>query len=202
MRNLDTLRPEELIRDYGALNKDLMDAGVTNYRARRLIKTIEPNDLSRKGAVEIPLFGLPPVVALVPVSEVARRYLAHGVYLRDSRLRGQLRLRATHLGWSDEGTVQVVRPIKRRWRIGSYKAIKTLGLATEAAVRGEPDVDTWSGPATLVELGPPQPLDLRLGFAPKPKGGADAIPGVWHRLLADLLAAANSGGTLLDVPSL
>ena len=63
----------------------------------------------------------------------------------------------------------------------------------------EPDLSEWPGPATLVELGPPITIDLPLGFAPNPTGGAPAIPGVRHVLLADLLAAAHAGGTLANV---
>ena len=148
--------------------------------------------------------GLPGTVAFVPVNDaLGRRYLAHGVYLRDARLRGQIRLRATHLGWSDGGRIEVVRPITRRWRIGSAAAITATTVVNAAAIRSEPDLeDAWPGPATLVELGPAIAIGLPLGFGPNPTGGASALPGVRHVLLADLLTAARTGGTLAGVPTI
>lgn len=61
--------------------------------------------------------GLADTVALVPVNnDLGRRYLRHDVYIRDAELHGQIRLRATHLGWSDNGRIEMVRPIIQRWR--------------------------------------------------------------------------------------
>ena len=151
----------------------------------------------------VPPVGLPPVVALVPVNSTARRYLVLAVYLRDTGLRGQLRLRATHIGWSDNGRIEVVRPITGRWLIGSAGALPNVGLSTGAAVMAQPDVHrNWPGPATLVELGAPQLVGLNLGFAPNPSGGAPAIPGVRHVLLSALQDAARTGSVLRSVPSL
>jgi hypothetical protein len=97
-----------------------------------------------------------------------------------------------------------VRPITRRWRLGSAGALGSTGIAGQAQIAAEPDfAEQWPGPATLVELGAPITVGLPLGFAPNPTGGAPAIPGVRHVLLAEVqAAAARAGATLLDVPTL
>jgi hypothetical protein len=139
-------------------------------------------------------------VALVPVNDLGRRYLRHNVYIRDAQLRDQIRLRTTHLGWSDAGRIEVVRPITQRWRIGSAAAIPALPIANASAIASEPDLqDVWRGPATLVELGAPIAAGLPLGFRPNPTGAASALPRVRYVLLADLLTAARTGGTLLGL---
>lgn len=193
-----------LIEDCGAGRRDLMDLGIADFTARKWIGSFTPHALAPEQSVLVPSVGLPDTVALVPVGEVARRYLFHGAYLRDAGLRGQMRLRATHLGWSDGGRIEKVRPINRRWRLGSAGALGSTGIAGQAQIAAEPDfAEQWPGPATLVELGAPITVGLPLGFAPNPTGGAPAIPGVRHVLLADAqAAAARAGATLLVVPTL
>jgi hypothetical protein len=187
----------QLINDFGAGRLDLIDVGVADYTARKWLSTEKPGPLTRVQSVPVPPLGLPGTVALVPVGEVGRRYLRHDVYLRDAGLRGQVRLRATHLGWSDNGRIETVRPITQRWRIGSAAAIDPAVTARHPALASEPDLSSnWPGPATLLELGAPVAIGLPLGFAANPTGGAPAIPGVRHVLLTDLIAAARSGGTL------
>jgi hypothetical protein len=200
----DALRaPEKAIRhyieDFGASRIDLMDIGLTGYTASKWLSTTSPGPLARTQAVQVAPIGMADTVALVPMGELGRRYLRHDVYIRDAQLRGQIRLRATHLGWSDEGRIKVARPFIQRWRIGSSAAIPSTTVADLLAIMSEPDLSEWPGPATLVELGPPITIDLPLGFAPNPTGGAPAIPGVRHVLLADLLAATHAGGTLANV---
>ena len=94
----------------------------------------------------MPPLGQPAVVALVPVNDVARRYLRHDVYICDRALRGQLWLRATHVGWSDGGRIAVIRPVTRRWLIGSAAAHPSTGLHKAAGVLAESGVDrNWTG---------------------------------------------------------
>ena len=187
--------------DAGASWRDLTDIGLTDYTARKRRRLASPRPLAPAQAVLIPPVGLPDTVALVPVSdELARRYLVHGVYIRDAQLKGQIRLRATHLGWSDNALIEVARPITRRWRIGSAAAIPGTGVANASAIASEPDLMVnWPGTATLVELGPPIRIGLPLGYRSNPTGGASAIYGVQHVLLSDLLAAARTGGTLTGI---
>jgi hypothetical protein len=193
-----------LIEDCGASWSDLLDVGLTDYTARKRLRLASPRPLAPAQAVPVPPVGLPDTVAFVPMNDaLGRRYLRHGVYIRDAQLHGQIRLRATHLGWSDNGRIEVVRPITRRWRIGSAAAIAATTVANAASITSEPDLTaTWPGPAALVELGPPIAVGLPLGFAPNPTGGASALPGVRHALLADLLAVARRGGTLVGVPTI
>jgi hypothetical protein len=190
-----------LVEDCGITRPDLVDLGLTDYDARKRLDAASPRRMERAEAVLVPPAGLPDTVALVPVSDsLARRYLVHDVYIRDAALHGQIRLRATHLGWSDGGRIETVRPITRRWRVGSGAAIRQLPLPNSAAIAAEPDLLTaWPGPATLVELGKAISIGLPLGFAPNPTGGAPSLPGVRHVALASLLAAASRGGTLADV---
>jgi hypothetical protein len=191
-----------LIEDHAATRADLKDAGLTDYRARQWLDNVTPRPLTKTQVVAVPPLGLPATVALVPMNSLGRRYLRHDVYLRDASLHGQLRLRATHLGWSEDGRVVAVRPIERRWRIGSAQAIPITGVPNQAAIVAESDVHTaWPGLAALVQLGKPVPVGLPLGFGPNPKGGASAIPGVSHVLLTDLLTAASRGGTLKGTPT-
>ncbi|MFC9251760.1 hypothetical protein [Amycolatopsis thailandensis] len=190
----------QLIEAFGASRRDLMDVGMADYTARKWLGKVMVCPLASTKSVRVPSLGLPDTVALVPMGELGRRYLRHDVYIRDARLRGQIRLRATHLGWSDGGRIENVRPITQRWRIGSAAAIDSTTVASWPAITAEPDlIDHWPGPATLVELGAPMTIGLPLGFAPNSTGGAPAIPGVRHVLLADLLAAACASGTLTDV---
>src|SRR6266704_5461454 len=124
----------KLIEDYGAGRLDLMDLGIADFTARKWIGLLLPRTLAPEQSVLVPSVGLPATVALVPVGEVARRYLVHGAYLRDAGLRGQMRLRATHLGWSDGGKIEEVRPITRRWRLGSAAALGSTGIAGHARI--------------------------------------------------------------------
>jgi len=194
----------QLIEDCGASWSDLLDVGLTDYTARKRLRQTSPRLLAPAQAVPVPPLGLPDTVALVPMSDdLGRRYLRHDVYIRDAGLHGQIRLRATHLGWSDNGRIEVVRPITRRWRIGSAAAIGLTTVVNAASIAAEPDLTaTWPGPATLVELGPPVTIGMPLGFAPNPTGGASALPGVRHTLLSDLLAVATTGGALTEVPTI
>ena len=186
-----------LIENFGANRRDLMDIWLADYTARKWLRTLSQHPLTSVQAVQVPPLGLADTVALVPMGEIGRRYLRHDVYIRDEHLLGQIRLRATHLGWSDSGRVEVVRPITQRWRIGSAAAIPATTVTNLSAITAEPDLnDNWPGLATLVQLGTPITIGLPLGFAPNPTGGAPAIPGVRHVLLTDLLAAAHTGGTL------
>jgi hypothetical protein len=187
-----------LIEDFGASRLDLIDIGLADYTARKWLRTASPCQLTPTQVIQIAPLGLPDTVALVPMGEIGRRYLRHHVYIRDAQLRGQIRLRATHLGWSDGGQIEIVRPITQRWRIGSAAALPATTITNLPAIASEPDLNSnWPGPATVVELGTPVTIGLPLGFAPNPTGGAPAIPGVRHLLLADLLAAARTGGTLV-----
>lgn len=81
-----------------------------------------PRPLTPAQATRIQPVGLPDTVAFISVNDLGRRYLRHDVYIGDAQLRDQIRLRATHLGWSDNGRIEVVRPITQRWRIGSAAA--------------------------------------------------------------------------------
>ncbi|SEP54548.1 hypothetical protein [Amycolatopsis saalfeldensis] len=194
-----------LIEKYGAGRRDLMDLGVTDYEARRWCATVAPTVLAPGQAVEIgPLgTGLADTVALVPMGQLGRRYLTYDVYLRNAGLHVQLRLRATHLGWSENGQIAVVRPITRRWQLGSAAAIATARVTHCAKILAEPDVHhAWPRLSTMVELGDPITVGLPLGYSPGPTGGAPAIPGVRHYLLADLLIAANDGSTVKSTPPL
>lgn len=192
-----------LVEDCGASWSDLLDVGLTDYTARKRLRLTSPRPLASMQAVSISPIGLADTVAFVPMNDaLGRRYLHHDVYIRDAQLHGQVRLRATHLGWSDNGRIEVVRPITQRWRIGSAAAIAATTVANVASITSEPDLRaTWPGPATLLELGPPIAIGLPLGFGPNPTGGASALPGVRHALMADLLTAARTGGTLVDVPT-
>jgi hypothetical protein len=192
-----------LIEDCGASWSDLLDVGLTDYSARKWLRMASPRPLVPMQAVPISPIGLADTVAFVPMNDVlGRRYLRHGVYIRDAQLHGQIRLRATHLGWSDNGRIEVVRPITRRWRIGSAAAIAASTVANAASIASEPDLNaTWPGPATLVELGLPIAIGLPLGFGPNPTGGASALLGMRHVLLADLRSVARTGGTLVDAPT-
>lgn len=194
----------ELIEEYGASRKDLIDIGWTDYTARKWLRELSPRLLSATEAVQVPSLGIADeVVALVPMGELGRSYLDYGVYIRDAQLRGQIRLRATHLGWSDAGKIEIIRPINQRWRIGSAAGIASTTANNVAALLAQPNLHkNWPGPATLIELGEPITIGLALGFAPNPTGGAPAIPGMRHVLRADLRAAARSGGTLLEVETL
>jgi hypothetical protein len=193
-----------LIEECGATRSDLVDLGLSAYTAGKWLDTTSPRPMDPEGAVTVPPAGLGiDTVALVPVSDaLARRYLRHDVYVRDAALRGQIRLCATHLGWSDNGRIEAVRPIIRRWRIGSGAAVPKLPLRKGPAAAAEPDVLTaWPGPATLVELGEPLPVGLPLGFKPNPTGGAAAIPAVRHVYLTDLIGAAADGGVFKGISS-
>lgn len=192
-----------LIEDCGAGRLDLIDVGLTAYTAGKQRHAILTRVLAQTESMQIAPIGLPDAVALVSMNELGRRYLDHGVYIRDAELKVQVRLRATHLGYSKDGKVEAVRPISRRWRIGSAAAIPTTGVANLVALMAEPDVDSsWPGPATLLELGDPISAGLPLGFAPSANGAAPALRGVRHVLLNDLFAAARRGATLVDVQTL
>jgi hypothetical protein len=120
------------------------------------------------------------MVALIPLSEeLARRYLDRcDVYIHDAGLRYQIRLRATHAGLPGlpgSGRIEVIRPITRRWRVGSGAAISALPVASTI------------------------PLGLPLGWRPGSNGAAPALRRILHYPLVDLLAAARSGRTLADV---
>lgn len=189
-----------LIEDCAASWSDLVDVGLTDYTARKRVHSASPRPLAPAEALRIQPVGLPATVALVPVNDLGRRYFTHDVYIRDAQLRDQIRLRATHLGWSDNGRIEVVRPIARRWRIGSAAAIPALPIANASAIASEPDLQsTWRGPATLVELGAPVTVGLPLGFRPNSTGATAALPRVRYVLLSDLLTAARTGGTLLGL---
>jgi hypothetical protein len=68
----------QLIEDYGAGRRDLMDLGIADFTARKWIGSFTPHELAPEQSVQVPSVGLPETVALVPVGEVARRYLVHG----------------------------------------------------------------------------------------------------------------------------
>ena len=172
----DELRaPEKAIRhyieDFGASRIDLMDIGLTGYTASKWLSTTSPGPLARTQAVQVAPIGMADTVALVPMGELGRRYLRHAVYIRDAQLRGQIRLRATHLGGPTMGGLRSPGPSTQRWRIGSSAAIPSTTLANLSAIMSEPDLSEWPGPATLVELGPPITIDLPLGFARTQPGG-------------------------------
>ncbi len=189
-----------LIEDCAASWSDLVDIGLTDYTARKRVHSASPRPLAPAQATPIQPVGLPDTVALVPVNDLGRRYLRRDVYIRDAQLRDQIRLRATHLGWSANGRIEVVRPITQRWRIGSAAAIPALPIANASAIASEPDLQgIWKGPATLVELGAPIAVGLPLGFRPNPTGATSSLPRVRYVLLADLLTAARTGGTLLGL---
>jgi hypothetical protein len=189
-----------LIEDCAASWSDLMDIGLTDYTARKRVHSASPRPLAPSEVTRIQPVGLPDTVALVPVNDLGRRYLRHDVYIRDAQLRDQLRLRTTHIGWSDNGRIEVVRPITQRWRIGSAAAIPSLPITNVSAITSEPDLQSvWRGPATLVELGAPIAVGLPLGFRPNSSGATAAIPRVRYVLLSDLLMAARTGGTLLGL---
>lgn len=191
-----------LIEEYGATQADLRDIGLTDYKARKWDHSTPSRPLARTEAVQVPPIGLPETAALVPMNdEFGRRYLRHGVYIHLRKLSRQIRLRATHLGYSDNGRAEVIHPIMRRWRIGSGAAVATLPIVNVAAITAEPDLEsTWDSESILLELGPPVTIGLPLGFRPTP--GAAAIPGVLHYLVADLLNAAKAGGTLVGTPTI
>lgn len=191
-----------LIEECGATQTDLRDIGLTDYKARKWDHSTSPRPLARTEAVQISPIGLPDTAALVPMNdELGRRYLRHDAYIHLGKLSRQIRLRATHLGWSDNGRVEVIRPITQRWRIGSGTAIATIPIANAAAITSEPDLTiTWDSESTVLELGPPVTIGLPLGFQPTP--GAPAIPGVLHYLTADLINAAKIGGTLVGTPTI
>jgi hypothetical protein len=202
---LDELRARDraisrLVEDYAATQSDLIDVGLTRYAARKEVDSASPRELDLAEFTQIPPLGLPDMVALIPLSDdLGRRYLEHhGVYIHDAGLRYQIRLRATHIGWSDNGRIEVIRPVARRWRIGSGAAVAAIPSAAAAA--SEPGLlTTWPGPATLVELGPPVAVGLPLGWNPGANGAAPALRRILHYPLADLLATARSGGTLADL---
>ncbi len=200
--NAPDLAIRHLIEECGATQTDLKDIGLTDYKARKWNHTTSPRPLTRAEAVQVSPVGLPDTAALVPMNdELGRRYLHHDVYIHLGKLSRQIRLRATHLGWSDNGRIEVIRPITQRWRIGSGAAIATLPVANAAAITSEPDVkSTWDSESTLLELGPPAAVGLPLGF--RPTRGAAAIPGVLHYLTADLINAAKAGRTLVGTPTL
>jgi hypothetical protein len=142
------------------------------------------------------------MVALIPLREDLGRHCLerYDVYIHDAELRYQIRLRATHIGWSDSGRIEMIRPVTQRWRIGSGAAVPALPIASATAIASEPDLlNTWKGPATLVELGVPIPVGLPLGWRPGSNGAAPALRRILHYPLADLLTAARSGGTLADL---
>lgn len=194
-----------LVEDYAASWSDLVDVGLTKYAARKEVDSASPRELGLAEATLIPPLGLPDMVALIPLSEdLGRRYLdRYDVYIHDAGLRYQIRLRATHAGLPGlpgSGRIEVIRPITRRWRVGSGAAIPALPVASAAAIASEPDLLTaWRGPATLVELGHPIPLGLPLGWHPGSNGAAPALRRILHYPLAGLLAAARSGRTLADL---
>lgn len=191
-----------LVKDYAASWSDLVDVGLTKYAARKEVDSASPRELDLDEATLIPPLGLPDMVALIPLSEdLGRRYLErYDIYIHDAGLRYQIRLRATHIGWSDSGRIEVIRPITRRWRVGSGAAVPALPLASATAIASEPDLQReWKSPATLVELGSPTTVGLPLGWRPGSNGAAPALRRILHYPLADLLAAAHSGGTLADL---
>ncbi|MFE3206101.1 hypothetical protein [Embleya sp. NPDC059237] len=193
-----------LIEECGASRLDLKEVGLTDYTARKHLQITSPRALAPTEAVQIAPLGPRDVVALVAMSQdVGRRFLSHGVYIRDALLHGQIRLSAKYLGYSKDGTLEAVRPITGMWRLGSAQAIPMTGIVNLAAVMAEPDLnDNWPGPATLVELGPPVPLGLPLGFALSANGAKPALRKVRHVLLDDLLSAVQKGSTFVDVPRL
>ena len=159
-----------LVEDYAASWSDLVDVGLTRYTAHKEVDSASPRELDLAEATRIPPLGLPDMVALIPLSDdLGRRYLQrHDVYIHDAGLRYQIRLRATHIGWSDSGRIEMIRPITQRWRIGSGAAVPALPIANATAIASEPDLLTaWKGPATLVELGPPAAVGLPLRVAPR-----------------------------------
>jgi hypothetical protein len=189
-----------LIEDCAASWSDLVDIGLTGYMAHKRVHSASPRPLAPAQATRIQPLGLPDTVALIPLNDLGRRYLRHAVYIHDAALRYQIRLRATHIGWSENGRIEVVRPITRRWRIGSGAAVPALPIASAPAIASEPDLQsTWPGPATLVELGTPAAVGLPLGWRPGSNGAAPALRRILHYLLADLLAAAHADGTLADL---
>lgn len=192
-----------LAQEYGASRPDLMDFGLSDYSARKVLRMHTPRMLAPTEVVPIPPAGLDDVVVLVPLGEVGRRYLRHDVYLRDAELHQQIRLSATHFGFSDNGVIAVIRPITARWRIGSAAAISVTGVKNAAAICAEADVsEQWPGLATVLELGDPEPVGLPLGFAPNPTGATAALAGLRHVAKADLLATVSAGGTFLDLAGL
>lgn len=203
---LDTIQQttDSLITAWGATLRDLMDYGLTEHKARKALANTAIPSLPSSSVTTVPhITGFTDTVCLVPMGEVGRRYLSHNVYLRDYALKGQIRLRSTHLGYSDDGFIKTVRPILRRIRLGSGGAIAGAGVVNSAAIQLEPDFGTsWPEACTLVELGPPIPVGLPLGFRPNPNGGATAIAGVRHVELDALFAAVQAGGALTDVPSI
>jgi hypothetical protein len=194
-----------LVEDYAASWSDLVDVGLTKYAARKEVASASPRELGPAEATLIPPLGLPDMVALIPLGEdLGRRYLdRYGLYIHDAGLRYQIRLRATHAGFPGlpgSGRIKVICPIARRWRIGSGAAVPALPLPGAAAIASEPDLLTeWRGPATLLELGPPIPLELPLGWNPGSNGAAPGLRRILHRPFADLMAAARSGRTLADL---
>jgi hypothetical protein len=68
------------------------------------------------------------MVALIPLREDLGRHCLerYDVYIHDAELRYQIRLRATHIGWSDSGRIEMIRPVTQRWRIGSGAAVPAL----------------------------------------------------------------------------
>lgn len=204
MRRLpDALDVPKLVGEYGATWKDLIDAGLTDYTARRKARDTTPRTLALTEAVQVQSpAATGNIVALVPMGDLGRRYLILDVYLRAATLRQQVRIGATYLGWSDQGKIKVVRRITRRWRIGSAAAIASTTINNGAAILAQADVHTeWPGEAALLELGAPVPVELDLGFGRNPKGGSPALLGVRHVELAQLYAAKKAGRKLIDVPT-
>jgi hypothetical protein len=204
MRKLpDTLDVPKLVGEYGATWKDLVDAGLTDYTARRMARETTPRPLALTEAVQVqPPPSTHDIVALVPMGDLGRRYLTLDVYLRAATLRQQVRIGATYLGWSDQGKIKVVRRITRRWRIGSAAAIASTTINNGAAILAQADVHhEWPGEAVLLELGASVPVELDLGFGRNPTGGSSALFGVRHVELAELHATKKAGGELIDVPT-
>ena len=151
----------------------------------------------RAQAIPIPIGSSPGIVTVMPVNDkVGRPYLRHHVYIHDAQLDDQIRLDSTHLAYvpsKSSGQLEIA-PISRWWGIGSAMAIPSAGVANLAAVIAEPSLPaTWTGPATLVELGPVT-ASLPVGY--------QSVQQVHSVLLSDLLAAARAGGTLLSVPKI
>lgn len=189
------------IRQYGAIHRDLTHLGYSDYRARQLLQDTTPDQLAPGDFMALPPTAAhPQIAALVAVSEIALRYARHGIYLRDTTLRLPVHLRATHIGWSQEGRVSQIRPITRRWRIGSYQAIPATGVVNAATIMAEADVSDWGGPTMLYELGEPRSVNVELGYKPNPKGGLRGIAGTRHYLVDDLLNVADPASDLHQVP--
>jgi DNA invertase Pin-like site-specific DNA recombinase len=91
----------------------------------------------------------------------------------------------------------------RWWLIGSDAAIPSTGVAHLAAIMAEPSLHAdWPRFATLLELGGPVTASMPLGYAAPGNGGTPAIQGIYHRPLADVLAAASAGHTFQSLTKL